>query len=74
VQSVQRFLKPSSSQKTDDFSGYNTEGSFFFMKAKKEGVKTKAENGARREQMPSPLYYSHFAASNTVHNNDERYT
>jgi hypothetical protein len=24
--------------------------------------------------MPSPLYYSHFAASNTVHNNDERYT
>jgi len=41
------------------------------MKAKKEGVKTKAENGARREHTPSPLYYSHFAASNTIHKKDD---
>jgi len=44
---------------------------FLYLKAKKESVKTKAENIARREQMPSPLHYSLFAASKTVHNNDE---
>jgi len=41
------------------------------LKAKKEGVKTKAENTARSEQMPSPVYYSLFAASKCVHNNDD---
>jgi hypothetical protein len=44
---------------------------FLYLKARKESVKTDAENGARREQMPSLLYYRLFAASKTVHNNDE---